>query len=252
MDEATSRKLTVVGVAFGLAILGFVLAVPVAVVFANVYVAATGNELGGVGALGLSMISLQGVAFPLTAWLYVWRSDRSWSFVPAEFPDRSDAKYTVGAYLVAFVVVYALQVLITLASVEAASNQAATTAMNHPEIIPYLVPLMLVLVGPGEELLFRGVIQGVLRERFDVWPSILLASAAFAPLHIFALTGGLGAVAVTISVLFVPSIVFGYVYERTRNVVVPAVAHGLYNATLMALLYVAVKYAPESSSRLGF
>jgi membrane protease YdiL (CAAX protease family) len=38
----------------------------------------------------------------------------------------------------------------------------------------------------------------------------------------------------------VTSLVLGAAYERTRNVVVPALLHGLYNATLLTLSYVAV------------
>ncbi|WP_368408569.1 CPBP family glutamic-type intramembrane protease [Halorussus halophilus] len=38
--------------------------------------------------------------------------------------------------------------------------------------------------------------------------------------------------------LFVTSVVFGFVYERTRNLLVNAVVHGAYNATLLVLAYV--------------
>jgi len=59
-----------------------------------------------------------------------------------------------------FAVIYAIAILLTVTSTETASNTAATTALQHPEIIPYLIVLQLLLIGPGEELLFRGVIQG--------------------------------------------------------------------------------------------
>jgi membrane protease YdiL (CAAX protease family) len=36
--------------------------------------------------------------------------------------------------------------------------------------------------------------------------------------------------------------VFGAVYEFTENLVVPALVHGAYNATLFSLLYVAVRF----------
>lgn len=245
-------KLKAVGVVFLVALLGFVLAFPATLVVANAYTALTGQQLGDVAALGISVVSLQGIAFPVTAWLYVRRRELSWSFVPADFPGLSDLKYVVVGYVGSFAAVYAIQILLTLTSTESASNSAATTALENPGVIPYLIPLMLILVGPGEELLFRGVIQGTLREHFDVWPAIVLASMTFAPAHILALSGGPSAVAVTIGVLFVPSLIFGYVYERSTNIVVPALAHGLYNATLFALMYAAIKYAPESSELLGF
>jgi membrane protease YdiL (CAAX protease family) len=250
-DARFDSKLKAVGVVFLVALLGFVLAIPAGIVVANVYTVFTGRELGDVAALGISMVSLQGVAFPVTAWLYVRRRGLSWSFVPTEFPDLGDLKYVVVGYVGSFLAVYAIQILLTLTATESASNSAATTALENPGVIPYLIPLMLLLVGPGEELLFRGVIQGTLREHFDVWPAIVLASMTFAPAHILALSGGPSAVAVTIGVLFIPSLIFGYVYEQADNIVVPALAHGLYNATLFGLMYVAIKYAPESTEFLA-
>ena len=40
--------------------------------------------------------------------------------------------------------------------------------------------------------------------------------------------------------LVLPTLVFGVVYELTENLVVPALTHGLYNATLFGLLYLTV------------
>lgn len=250
-ESVGGSKLRAVLVAFALAVLGFLLAVPVGFVVANAYVTVTGNEIGDVALLGLSLISLQGIAFPLTAWLYVRRRGVGWDYVPASFPDGSDLKYVVGAYIGSFAALYAISVVLTLTSTEAATNTGATTALENPEIIPYMIVLNLLLIGPGEELLFRGVLQKRLRERFAAWPSIILASMAFAPLHIFALSGSLSAAAVTIGILFVPSIAFGYIYERTGNIVVPALAHGLYNATLFALMWVAVQAGVDTQALLA-
>ena len=244
-DADSDSKLRAVAAAFGVAVLGFILAIPAAIVVANAYVLATGNQIGPVATLGISMLSLQGIAFPVTAWLYLRYRDRPWSFVPASFPSLRDLKYVAASYIGIFAVVYAIAIVLTVTSTEAASNSAATTALEHPDIIPYLAVLQLLLIGPGEELLFRGVIQGSLREYFSAPAAILLASVTFAPAHITALAGGLQAVAVTVGILFVPSLFFGYLYEKTENIVAAALAHGLYNATLFALMYVAVQTGAE-------
>jgi membrane protease YdiL (CAAX protease family) len=118
--------------------------------------------------------------------------------------------------------------------------------MANPEFIPYLIPLVFLLNAPGEELLFRGVIQKSLREHFGPAAAIVLATATFAPLHIFALIGSLQAVAVTIAGLFVPGLVFGAVYEYTENVVTPTLTHGLFNATLFASIYLVSSSGSES------
>jgi len=244
-DAGSGSKLRAVAAAFGVAVFGFVLAVPVGFVVANAYVALTGNEIDSVALLGISLVSLQGLAFPITAWLYLRYTDRPWSFIPASVPSLDDLKYVVASYIGIFAVIYAIAIVLTVTSTEAASNSAATTALEHPEIIPYLAILQLLLVGPGEELLFRGVVQGSLREYFSAPVAILLASMTFAPAHITALAGGLQAVAVSVGVLFVPSLFFGFLYEKTENIVAAALAHGLYNATLFAIMYAAVQTGAE-------
>ena len=45
---------------------------------------------------------------------------------------------------------------------------------------------------------------------------------------------------VYIAVTFVLGCILGYVYERTANLVVPALVHGAYNAILFSMLYVQV------------
>lgn len=255
-ESAGGSKLRAVLVAFGVALLGFLLAFPAGFVVASVYTSVTGNEIGEVAGLGISMLSLQGIAFPATAYLYIRRRGLTWDYVPASLPDLSDVKYVVGAYVASFAAIYAISVILTFTSTEAASNTGAETALQHPEIIPYLILLQLLLIGPGEELLFRGIIQGRLRERFSAWPAILVASLAFAPAHLLALSGGPTAILVSVGVLFVPSMAFGYIYEQTGNIFVPALTHGLYNATLFTIMYLVVTFGPENAteaaSLLGF
>jgi len=239
-SQSSGSRGRAVLVAAGLAILGIVGGVVVTIPVTLVYSSLTNTAVGDIGAvalLGISLVSLQGLAFPLVAWGYVRRRGVGWSFVPASLPSLRAVAYIVGGYLAAFGALIVVSVLLTLIAVEPAQNSAGTTALENPGIIPYLAVLQFLLVGPGEELLFRGIIQGSLREHFDAWPAILLASLTFAPIHIFALSGGPAAVATTIGILFVPSIVFGYLYEKTDNILVPALTHGLYNATLFGITY---------------
>jgi len=49
----------------------------------------------------------------------------------------------------------------------------------------------------------------------------------------------------TISILFVPALFFGAVYEYTGNLVVVAVMHGLYNSLILTMIYIAITYGPE-------
>jgi len=243
--SASGGRIRAVVVAFLVAVAGFVLGI--GTIFTLSVVAALAKiRAGPVEQLFLSLVGLQGIAFPAAAYLYLrWRG-LPLSFVPARVPSGRELLVVFGGYIGVFALVLVTGTVVTvlvsaLAGTEPAPNQAGMTALENPEIIPWLIPAMLFVLGPGEELLFRGIIQGSLREKFSAPAAIVLAGLTFAPAHIPALVGSPAAVLATVTILFVPSLVFGAVYEYTDNIVVPALLHGLYNSTLLALLYAAVQ-----------
>lgn len=165
-------------------------------------------------------------------------------------PDTRDL-LTVGAgYVLAIGLAIAGSILVSVIAsslgVQTGTNQAAEVGMENPELLLLLIPASILLIGPGEELLFRGVVQGRLREVFDAVSGVLIASVLFAGLHWFALSGGSPAGNLIALVgLLGPAIVFGASYEYTGNIVVPSLIHGIYNATLFTLLYVYIQYSDQ-------
>ena len=114
-------------------------------------------------------------------------------------------------------------------------------AQQDPFIFLLLGTLSLLIVGPAEELLFRGVIQTRLRETFGIGVGVTLATALFALVHIggfSTLAGGL----LGVSVLFFVGFVLALAYEYTGNLIVVAVMHGLFNASQAALGYIGVRF----------
>lgn len=118
-----------------------------------------------------------------------------------------------------------------------AQNTATEGLSDNPQIIPAMVVVMLLIVGPFEELLYRGVVQTRLRERFSVRASVLVASLVFAVIHAGALQGTLLQTVATVVILFTVSLVLGYLYEYTGNLVIPALVHGLYNSVQLVGTY---------------
>ena len=172
--------------------------------------------------------------------------------IGVSIPDFRDVLVVVGGYFLALGGAIVGSIVVSLLDVNTGTNQAAEIGMENPEVLLVLIPASILLIGPGEELLFRGIVQGRLREVFGPISGILIPSAVFAGLHWFALSGGspMGNL-VALAVLLGPAIVFGASYEYTGNIVVPSLIHGVYNATLFTLLYVSMIYTDQVPTTLS-
>jgi membrane protease YdiL (CAAX protease family) len=229
-------RLRAAGVALGVAVAGFVLAV-VLVQFAYLGLYLADVPLTVPVQLVAGLLVLQGVAFPLVAYAYVRRRGLGWSYVRARTPSRRDLAVVVGGYVGVFVLAAVATAVVTaLLAGPPDVQRADQDALQIPRVAVLMIPLSILVIGPGEELLFRGIIQRRLGESFPAPVAILGAAALFAPAHVPALTGSPQGIAAAVGLLFVPSLVFGVTYEYTDNLVVPALIHGLYNATIFATI----------------
>ncbi|KTG30402.1 CPBP family intramembrane glutamic endopeptidase [Haloferax profundi] len=213
------------------------------VVITQVAAVSVGFELTPLSVIVISLVLLQGIAFGGVALGYVTVRGLDRDYFGVSIPSLRDLAAVVLGYVTALGAAFVGALLVSTIGVEAGSNQVTEIAAQDPEVLLLLVPASFLLIGPGEELLFRGVVQNRIRESFGPVPGIALASAIFAAIHFVALTGGAGARLVTIGILFFPSLVFGTAYELTDNLVVPALIHGAYNATLFTIAYIAFKFA---------
>ncbi len=164
--------------------------------------------------------------------------------IGARLPSLSDLGIAVAGYVLAILGAIIGNIIVsTFVDAETGTNQAAEVGMQNPEVLLLLIPASFLLIGPGEELLFRGIVQGRLREVMSAVPAILITAAFFAGIHFFALTGGsLTGNLAALGVLTLPALVFGVAYEYTDNIAVPSLIHGAYNATLFSLLYAAIRF----------
>jgi len=96
-----------------------------------------------------------------------------------------------------------------------------------------LVALSLALVGPAEELAFRGFVQRGFENSYGKAAGLVIASVLFGLLH------GLNSFRSIIPVTVV-SLFLGYIWQRTDgNTVASAWMHGLYDAIAIAVTYFA-------------
>jgi len=179
---------------------------------------------------------------------YLLYTGRGLDYVPIRRPTLVESLVVLVAPFGVIFVSAAVTQLSLLFGVE--PSQHALTGMTDvdPRFYIYMIPLVIFIVGPFEELLYRGVVQGRLRESFGPWPAILLASLIFATIHLPAHgfgQAGLASTAASMAALVGGSVVFGWLYEWSRNLTVVALVHGLYNSILLVLLYVVAVYGPE-------
>ena len=96
-----------------------------------------------------------------------------------------------------------------------------------------LIGVSLALVGPVEELAFRGFVQRGFENSFGKTVGLLIASILFGLLH------GLNSLRAILPVTVV-SLFLGYIWQKTDgNTVASAWMHGLYDAIAIAITYFA-------------
>jgi membrane protease YdiL (CAAX protease family) len=174
----------------------------------------------------------------LLTWGYLGLTDRDLSFIDVRRPTLREIGWTIGGLLVLFGTLFVIDAIMQSTGVESAEHSTAQRAQDNPELMLVLVPLAILIIGPFEELLYRNVIQKSLYETFSRPGAVAVASVIFAAVHVLAYaTAGLGAVIASLGTIFGLALVLGTIYERTDNLVIPALIHGAYNALLFANLY---------------
>lgn len=164
---------------------------------------------------------------------------RSSFHLPVRMPTRQAVPYLVGGLVAGFVTVF-LQFAVTDAIIPAIELSPGYTEYSGLDQVAGTgllvgVILSLALIGPAEELLFRGVVQGRLQEALGPVSAVGIASAVFAFFHVYpvALLSPPPVVIVHMAAYYtVIGAIFGWVYHRTESIVAPALVHGTFNAML--------------------
>jgi membrane protease YdiL (CAAX protease family) len=223
---------TAIGLTFGAYLVGAIVIVVTGLLLGQLGISL--SDRPGLRLLA-STVLLQGVTFGGIALVYLRARGIGLDFVPFGVPDRRGLATTVGGILVLLAFLVVSSRVLSVLGIESAQNQVVAVGQQNPDVFLLLVPLSFLLVGPGEELLFRGLVQGTLRESLSRTRAVVLASALFASIHLFSLSGE--GKFVYIGIVFVLALVLGGIYEYTGNLTVPALVHGAYNAVQFAVAY---------------
>ncbi|RRJ32011.1 CPBP family intramembrane glutamic endopeptidase [Halocatena pleomorpha] len=185
----------------------------------------------------LSTLTVQGVGFLGFGLVYLHYTDQL-DLLSIDRPSRSDIGYLLGGIVAILLSWRVIGIVFTqLLGIDPAESSFIEQGIQNPTLLLVLAPLSILIVGPGEELLYRGIVQGSIRRVLGPVGGILIASAVFASIHVFGLIGSPLETLATLLTVFVLALVLGTVYELSENLLVPALIHGLYNATQFLLAY---------------
>jgi membrane protease YdiL (CAAX protease family) len=177
----------------------------------------------GVPALFAALV-LTMVGYALVGGLY----SRRYLPVTVRVPTRRDLLCVAWGLVGAFAGIVVLGLLVFSLGPEGTPNGVGVVGVEAPVFSLAVALLSILLVGPAEGLLFRGAVQGRLHRASGPAGAIVGASLPFGSIHAVAVAGMFGATLVSVGLISVVSLVLGYLYEGTGNLVIPALVYGFY------------------------
>lgn len=133
---------------------------------------------------------------------------------------------SVLAYLAGLTVLIPIGLALGFLSVHPIGARAAL-----PQALSYYL-----FVAPSEELVFRGIVLGLLRRRLRPWPALVVSSLLFATIYTHVAGGGRFPNWTYVAFAFVCGLAYGHSYLRRRTLAAPILVHGSVDFIWRALL----------------
>lgn len=186
-----------------------------------------------------SLVSVAVVLIPTFIFVY-WSIDEGIAqYTNFEWISTEEHKDSLTMGLIYTFVVYGvLVIVIGLIGIEPATNEIEQLLQENPLRFPLMLISTAIITPLVEEFIFRGVIQQRLHGYFNPTTAIGLASVFFAAIHLVVLEGSLMQMATYLAIVGGVGAVWGYMYYKSENLLVPIILHGVYNGILFTLLFI--------------
>ncbi len=234
------RRVLAVSVAFGVG--AYLLIEVLSVAFMLGLVNVLPGELALVLGASLAYAGGAGGAYLL----FVDLLERPLNYAKLHMPSFEDVVWIVVGFVAMFGVLLAVSLFAEFViNVEPAEHGLIEPVQENPRLALYLLPLVALVVGPAEELVYRGLVQTHLSEAYDAWFAIGFSSLIFAVVHVgaySALAESIGQTMIPLFLIFLVSLIMGWLYHRQQNLIVPIVLHAVFNGLQMVVLYLDAVY----------
>lgn len=230
-DNNRRSRLQAVSVAIGLMVLALILSTVVGGIFA-IPLFALGFDFDSTIMLVTLLLGGQ-LGFFAAGYLYARRYGLP---IHLTRPDRRDLAYTLGGTIGALVFATGMSLVLEFIGLTPVSALEEFIT-EDPLVLIWLALLSVLVVAPSEEYLFRGVIQGRLKNTFTPAGAIIGASLLFGSMHFANWIGSPATIVGWALVIAGVGVIMGILYERTSNLFVPIMAHAVYNFFLFTVGY---------------
>lgn len=180
----------------------------------------------------LDALQFVGFGIAITAYLAL---RNEWGLIRWRTPTLRDLGWAAAGLLTLLAVLYVVSAIVSFLGISTAESQITSMGRRNPTYLLYLIPVTILLVGPTEELIFRGIVQGTLSRAYGPVVGVVSASIIFSSIHLPSLLGD--GQFTTLAIIFALGGLLGVLYELTDNILVPIIVHGLYNAVQFAVQY---------------
>jgi len=111
-----------------------------------------------------------------------------------------------------------------------ADKQVVNIYSNKALLDPSIIVILLLIIGPAEEIFWRGYVQDTLQEKFGDNAGWIIASVIYGAVHLFALN----------LMLFIAALVcglfWGWIFKRYKSLWPGIISHALWDVTIFVLL----------------
>lgn len=195
------------------------------------------------------------LGFFLAGGIYLVATGKGRNYLDLRVPTLREWGYALAGVVGSILFVMGVNVTVQLLDLPTAPNQVIEYVGDDPNMVLILIVIVFTLNAPAEEFLFRNVVQKRLYAAFTRWQAVGVASLIFALIHVPAyavLAESSAAIGVSLAIVFGGAVIFGALYAKTDNLIVPIVAHASFNAFQFGILYLVLKYGDSSELESGF